>query len=140
MVFQQPNAKPIFKAPEQKPFKAAEEPEAIELKPRSEGITTVAANGGWAPIACAPQDPQARFLVRATVNGKPIGGTETLVRYRPSRKMVGRKWQAALTIIDDRLGTKLGFRPTEWHPAAKEQLEHSTWDEALAAAAKARNV
>ena len=140
----QPTGKPLFKAPEQKPFKMAEGAQESPSSPNPARETLEALSGsGWQPITAAPQDPQARFLVRATVNGKPIGGTETLVRYRASRKMVGRKWQAALTIIDDRLGTKLGFRPTEWHPAAKEQLEHSTWDEALAKAAadaKARNV
>jgi hypothetical protein len=110
MALQQPTAKPLFKAPEQKPFKAAEG--AIDAPPSS--AREALSGSGWQPIATAPQDPQARFLVRATVNGKPIGGTETLVRYRASRKMVGNKWQPALTIIDDRLGTKLGFRPTEW--------------------------
>ena len=110
MALQQPTAKPLFKAPEQKPFKAAEDSHEV----KNHVAPPPPAPGEWQSIATAPQDPQARFLVRATVNGKPIGGTETLVRYRASRKMVGRKWQAALTIIDDRLGTKLGFRPTEW--------------------------
>jgi hypothetical protein len=125
--------KPIFNKPSgAAPFKVSED---APSPPRP--------NGDWQPISQAPQDPQARFMVRATVNDKPVGGTETLVRYRASRKMVGRKWQSALTIIDDRLGTKLGFRPTEWCPATKEQLEHCTWDQALANAAteaKARNV
>lgn len=132
MALQQPTAKPLFKAPEQKPFKVAEDAHEEDASPSD-----------WQPISAAPKDPQAHFLVRATVNGKPIDGTETLVRYRASRKMVGRKWQAALTIIDDRLGTKLGFRPTEWHPASKEQMENCIWDDAVAKAAadaKARNV
>ena len=142
MALQQPTAKPLFKAPEQKPFKMAEAAQE-HPQPPDASAKWPEPSDGWQPISTAPQDPQARFLVRATVNGKPIGGTETLVRYRASRKMVGRKWQAALTIIDDRLGTKLGFRPTEWSQASKDQLEHSTWDEALAKAAadaKARNV
>lgn len=106
-------AKPIFKAPEQKPFKASEPPPAaVEKNP-----APMLKKGEWKPIATAPQNSDAVFMVRATVNGEGIQGTETLVRYRASRKMVGRKWQPALTIIDDRLGTKLGFRPTEWKEA-----------------------
>ena len=132
--------KPMFnKQTTTPPFKAAEEAPA-KVIPRDLGKSSLMSPDGWQPIAAAPQDPQARFMVRATVNGKPIGGTETLVRYRPSRKMVGRKWQSALTIIDDRLGTKLGFRPTEWCPATREQLGTSTWDEAVAKAAAARDV
>lgn len=105
-------AKPIFKVPEQKPFKMAEPP---SVPMSADPVTAPAVHDGkWKPIATAPQTADAIFLVRATVNGEGIKGTETLVRYRASRKMVGRKWQPALTIIDDRLGTKLGFRPTEW--------------------------
>ena len=130
-------SKPIFKGPEKKPFVvSAGPPESVQIP----SAPQPASPREWQPIAAAPQDPQARFMVRATVNGKPIGGTETLVRYRPSRKMVGRKWQSALTIIDDRLGTKLGFRPTEWCPATREQLGTSTWDETVAKAAAARDV
>jgi hypothetical protein len=87
-------------APEQRPFKAAKE----------EGLK----NGEWQPMATAPKNADARFMVRATAGGKGVKGTETIVRYRTSRKMVGRKWQPSLVIIDDRLSTKLGFRPTEW--------------------------
>lgn len=105
--------KPTFKAPDQKPFKAAEDP-SMEMKSRGLGITTVAANGGWAPLDTAPQNADAVFLVRAVANGKGIPSTETQVRYRASRKMVGGKWKPAFTIIDDKLGTKLGFRPNEW--------------------------
>lgn len=102
-------AKPTFKAPEQKPFKIAE----TELKPRSDETAAIVETG-WHPISTAPQDPNAEFQVRAMVNGKGISGTETLVRYRASRKMVGGRWQPAFTIIDAKLGTKLGFRPNEW--------------------------
>jgi len=109
---QQP--KPIFKAPEQKPFKAHEPAPVADVPPPPR-------DGEWQPIETAPENADAVFMVRATVNGKPIGGTEMLVRYRASRKMVGSKWQPALTIIDDRLGTKLGFRPTEWAPAPEKK-------------------
>ena len=125
---QQP-VKPIFKAPEQKPFKPANEPALAVAAPPPK-------DGEWKPIDTAPQDPMARFLVRASVNGKLVGGTEMLVRYRASRKMVGKKWQPALTIIDDRLLTKLGFRPTEWCEASEAMLNSSTWDGALKKAAE----
>lgn len=110
-------AKPIFKAPEQKPFKAADEKPPLASPTPS--APTPTENDGWKPMTTAPETAETKFLVRATVNGKGVNGTETLVRYRMSRKMVGRKWQPALTIIDDRLGTKLGFRPTEWKEAEK---------------------
>ena len=117
MTAQQP-AKPFFKAPEQKPFKAAEpiphEAPPPAAQPALQPAPTVPPSSEWAPIATAPDDPDARFWVRVTVNGKPVSGTDTLVRYRGSRKMVGGKWKPSLTIIDDKLGTKLGFRPTEW--------------------------
>lgn len=109
--------KPAFRAPEQKPFKAADTKPPL-ASPAPSPLAP-AENDGWKPMATAPEAAEAKFLVRATVNGKGVNGTETLVRYRMSRKMVGRKWQSALTIIDDRLGTKLGFRPTEWKEAEK---------------------
>ena len=119
---QQP-AKPIFKAPEQKPFKAAEPPSPPigQEKAEAEPPKTAPRTNGWAPIDTAPEEADARFMVRASVNGKPIPSTETLVRYRPSRKMVAGKWKPGLTIIDDRLGTKLGFRPTEWAPVQEKK-------------------
>lgn len=137
---QQP-VKPTYKAPEQKPFKAAETeapkqpvPPSPVLKQRSEGISK-----GWKPISSAPQAEDARFLVRATVNGNPVNGTETLVRYRKSRKMVGRRWEQALSIIDDKLGTKLGFRPTEWREPEVTDLKDVAWDAAIAEANRRRN-
>lgn len=102
--------KPAFKAPEQKPFKAAPDPPP-PVPPRSDG---------WAPLDTAPKEADAVFLVRAVANGKGIPSTETQVRYRASRKMVGGKWKPAFTIIDDKLGTKLGFRPNEWAPLPAE--------------------
>lgn len=110
------SARPTIKMPEQKPFKVAEH--AQEPKPITVGGIPMVPDPfqpDWQPIATAPQEPDAVFLIRACANGKPISGTETLVKYRASRKMVGGKWKPAFTIVDARLGTKLGFRPTEWH-------------------------
>lgn len=106
----------MAKTQSEQPFKVA------EGAPPSPPVMKVAAprTDGWAPLETAPEDATARFLVRATVYAKdgksrvPVAGTETLVRYRASRKRSGRHWVPALTIIDDRMGTKLGFRPTEW--------------------------
>lgn len=100
-------SKPTLRMPEQKPFKVATEP-VTPPQPREDG---------WAPLDTAPQNADAVFLVRAVANGKGIPSTETQVRYRASRKMVGGKWKPAFTIIDDKLGTKLGFRPNEWAPS-----------------------
>lgn len=97
--------RPTLKVPEQKPFKAASHDPPPVPQPRSDG---------WAPLDTAPKDADAVFMVRALANGKPVRGTETRVRYRASRKMVGGKWKPAFTIVDDKLGTKLGFRPNEW--------------------------
>lgn len=140
---QDPN-KPTFKAPEQKPFQMAgleaghEPPPPPAPPPPASAAATKPAKAtkpaGWQPIASAPQDESARFMVRATVQGKPISGTETVVRYRPSRKMVGRRWEKALSIIDDRLGTKLGFRPTEWRDLQESDVKSVSWDEAIAKA------
>lgn len=97
-------SKPTLRMPEQKPFKVADD-HAPSATPRGDV---------WAPLDTAPQNADAVFLVRAVANGKGIPSTETQVRYRASRKMVGGKWKPAFTIIDDKLGTKLGFRPNEW--------------------------
>ena len=122
-----PEQKPIFKAPEKKPFQpAAEPPTPHPGKPEPAPVVAV----DWKPIATAPNrlpngddpgDKDARFMVRATVLGRdgkrtPVPNTETVVRYRMSRKMSGGRWTPAFTIIDDKLETKLGFRPSEWKP------------------------
>ena len=106
--------KPTFKVPDKGP-PMKPPPDMVEVpstpaRPSVESVVT----SKWEPIACAPSDEGARFLVRTCVGGKPVPGTETIVRYRMTRKRVGRKWAPSLTIIDDRLETKLGFRPTEW--------------------------
>ena len=103
-------AKPQFKAaPDAPPMKVAAPAKAES-------------GDEWRPIATAPEDPDARFWVRVTVLGKdgismvPVFGTETLVAYRKTRTRKGGRWTQGLTIIDDRLRTKLGFRPSEWKP------------------------
>ena len=117
--------KPIFKGPDRPPFKASETPVQPTSPPPI--AQPKAQEATWKPIATAPQDADARFRVRVTVPSKdgkstvPVGGTETIVCYRGSRKMIKGKWAPALTIIDDRLGTKLGFRPTEWAPLPPEE-------------------
>lgn len=121
--------KPIFKAPEKKPFQmAAPEP---SQPPQPSPPEPTKPEAGWQPIATAPSklpsgddpgDRDVEFLVRATVLGRdgkrtPIANTETLVKYRMSRKMSGGRWTPAFAMIDAKLETKLGFRPTEWKPA-----------------------
>jgi hypothetical protein len=105
--------KPTFKVPDKGP-PLKPPPDMMEAPspaaPKAEATSPTA----WQLIATAPTDEAARFMVRACVGGKPVPGTETIVRYRVTRKRVGRKWAPSLTIIDDRLETKLGFRPTEW--------------------------
>ncbi len=110
-------SKPTLKMPEQKPFKVSERAEANQPPSASAKWPEPS---DWQPLSTAPQDPASVFMVRALANGKPISGTETRVRYRASRKMVGGKWKPAFTIIDDRLGTKLGFRPNEWRALPPE--------------------
>lgn len=109
----QQQSKPTLKLPEQKPFKMAQPDTPLEViaQPRSDK---------WAPLDTAPKEADAIFMVRALANGKPVLGTETRVRYRASRKMVGGKWKPAFTIVDDKLGTKLGFRPNEWRELPAE--------------------
>lgn len=111
-------AKPMFKAPEKgPPLKIG----AVDVVHQStvHVMAEELVGPGWQPLSTAPKDPAARFWVRVCVNGKPVGGTETLVRYRVSRARINKKWVPSLTIIDDKLGTKLGFRPSEWKPEEK---------------------
>lgn len=103
--------KPVIKGPDTPPFKAA-----TDVPPP---VSRAAEPLVWKPIDTAPQDVDARFKVRATKNGLPVNGTETVVRYRATRVRVGGRWQASLAIIHDVNLTKLGFRPTEWAEIAK---------------------
>lgn len=122
---QLPNtAKPIFKQPDHSapPFKVTQKAETAP-QPSAAPKTVDAPKSDWQPLSTAPTDPNARFWVRVCVNGKPINGTDTLVRYRVTRKRENKKWVPALTIIDDRLGTKLGFRPSEWKPYGKPNAD-----------------
>lgn len=106
-----PDTKPTFKVSEKPPLKLPD-----DAKPQAPIPPAPIAKGDWQPMATAPQEPDARFVVRACVDGEPVNGTETVVRYRVSRKMVRGRWSHGLAIIDDKLETKLGFRPTEWKP------------------------
>lgn len=97
------------------PFKAAADtPHLDDAAAAQKTVKNLDNKFGWQPIATAPQDPDARFWVRVCVNGKPVSGTDTLVKYRVSRKRSERKWVPALVIVDDKLSTKLGFKPSEW--------------------------
>lgn len=113
--------KPTFKGPDKPPMTPPAD--MLDGQSAAEPSTAPPPPVGWKPMSTAPHDPQkdsnAKFMVRATVLNKdgehvPVGGTETLVRYRMSRARSGNRWVPALTLIDDRTGTKLGFRPNEW--------------------------
>lgn len=131
--------KPAYKAPEQKPFKMGEPDMAKPVPPAAPVLKQAAPKlVPWKPIASAPQAETSRFMVRATVNGRIITGTETVVRYRMSRKMSGGRWTPSLAIIDDRLGTKLGFRPTEWRELRPEDVNETSWDAAIEKANQTR--
>lgn len=117
---QTPAAKPTFKAPDKPPMSP---PLDMLGTPMPQTVGLAMAEPTWKPMSTAPHDPEkdshAKFMVRATTLNKdgervPVGGTETLVRYRMSRARSGNRWVPALTLIDDRTGTKLGFRPNEW--------------------------
>jgi hypothetical protein len=126
-----PEQKPTFKSPPAPPFKPSAQAAAPAKPsdPTPENSVTLPPIGPdeWLPISTAPDDKDAKFRIRVTTKDpktgepRPVGGTETLVRYRPTRKRVGGKWKSALAMIDDRLGTKLGFKPTEWSPAPEEK-------------------
>jgi hypothetical protein len=123
-----PEQKPTFKSPPAPPFKPSAQGAAPPTKPPVSDVA-LAEPSPWQPIATAPDDPDARFLIRVTTKDpktgepKPVGGTETLVRYRPTRKRVSGKWGSGLAMIDDRLRTKLGFKPTEWSPAPEVKTD-----------------
>lgn len=102
--------KPTIKGADVPPFKAATE----AAPPRAAAETSA-----WKPIKTAPQDADARFMVRATKDGEPVKGTETVVHYRSTRVRIGGRWSASLAMIHDVNLTKLGFRPNEWREIEK---------------------
>lgn len=111
--------KPVFRAPERSPMKVADTIPPPQERAPAQSVPMASAPDGWQPISSAPKEKDAVFWVRVVVKGKSVSGTETLVRYRLSRKMVGGRWVGDhLVMIDDRLRTKLGFVPNEWKPEA----------------------